>query len=98
MGESKMKKFFNGRTSRKMFFLYLFGSLGLVLTINPEFFDVSRNFFIWVAFSMVMMKRRLNDVNIDFTQPQFHNKFKMIYLLLKKTYPYENKFGKPPKY
>lgn len=93
-----LKKIFNGRTSRKMFFLYLFGSLGLVLTINPEFFDISRNFFTWVTFSMVMMKRRLNDVNVDITQPQFHNKFKMIYLLSKKTYPYENKFGNPPRF
>lgn len=95
---NNFKKIFNRRTSRVMFFIYLFGSLILLLTINPDFFDVSRNFFTWVGFSMVMMKRRLNDVNIDLTRPQFHSKLKMIYLLSKKTYPYKNKFGDPPRF
>ena len=95
---NNFKKIFNRRTSRVMFFIYLFGSLILLLTINPDFFLVSRNFFTWVGFSMVMMKRRLNDVNIDLTRPQFHSKLKMIYLLSKKTYPYKNKFGDPPRF
>ena len=93
-----IKKLFNGRTTRKAFLLLATIPL-LYISFNfPDFYDTNINFLIAITYLMILAKRRLNDANVDITEPRLYSRLSMIFLLSKKTYPYENKFGKKPRF
>ena len=93
-----IKKIFNGGTTRKSFFLLTTGPLLFISFQFPSFLDITVNFIIFISYFMILCKRRLNDANIDITEPRMHSRLNMILLLSKKSYPYENKFGRKPKF
>ena len=93
------KKIINGRTSRVQFNLLFWTSMFSIQYIQYNFFDEVQllHFFIWLAFALLLVERRFHDLGISLKDPMCL-KLKKRVLLFKEGEPYENKFGKPPKF
>ena len=93
------KKIINGRTSRVQFNLLLWISMLSVQYIQYTFFDEVQllHFFVWLAFALLLVERRLHDFGITMKDPSSVKVQKRM-LFFGVGDPYENKYGKPPRF
>jgi len=93
------KKIINGRTSRVQFNLLFWTSMLSIQYIQYNFFDEVQllHFFIWLAFALLLVERRFHDLGITLKDPA-SLKVKKRALLFKEGEPYENRYGKKPRF